>query len=161
MGDVEQWVGALATLLVGALAGAIAWLQYRNSVFRPDVEVAAEAEPDTNGRQNVAIRVVNRGGAPGSIERIQLLDGRHHRVAVAWKSPWSDTNPPLPFLLPGKASAILVLQQPKMLGDDVKVKIIYGDRKDRGCTDIHRARGVLLEYTALPPGSLGITTPDK
>lgn len=102
------------------LAGTIAWLQYRNGVFRPKAMTSIE-EP-TRGR--VAVRITNHGGAAGMVERIELLTSRHEQAPLVdhdWEGWGSEA--PLPFVLPGKASAVLVLKPKEVLPKDARIRV--------------------------------------
>jgi hypothetical protein len=142
---------------VGVLAGAIAWVQYRNAIFRPTATSFIE-EP---GRDRVAIRIINNGGAAGMVERIELVSSAHERKPLTkyhWTEPW-EAYPPVPFVLPGKASAILVLHTDRAIAADVRTRIMYGNGRLSKCMGFRGVKGKFREATTLPPESLALRAP--
>lgn len=154
LGDAATWVGSIGTWAVGALAATIAWRQYRNSIFKPAVRAYAES-----ARTRVAVRIVNLGGAPGMVERVQIRnDHDGPLVPFSWDDDWQ-ADPPVPFILPGKASAILVLRTVTKLRSQSRLEVVYGDASSSGCLRFAEVGGQLAERTVLPPGSLGLRRP--
>jgi hypothetical protein len=154
--DWATWIGAGGTWAVGILAAVIAWMQYRNGVFRPKATTYVEAPT----WRRIAVRITNRGGAAGMVERVELVTVDHEAAPLV-DYEWEGWNPsePVPFVLPGKASAILVLSLKKALAKDVRVRIRYGDGGSSGCLDLQTVPGTLKEKTTLPPDSLAIKKP--
>jgi hypothetical protein len=96
------------------------------------------------------------------VERIELLTSRHEQAPLVdydWEGWGSDA--PLPFILPGKASAVIVLKPKEVLPKDARIRVWYGSGKSSGCLDPHLAMGTLAEKTVLPPESLALRRPPK
>ena len=155
-GDWASWVEAAGVWAVGILAGAIAWMQYRNSVFRP--EATAYIEQDK--RRRILVRITNQSSAAGTVEDVDLVTSYHDDAPLVdyeWEG-WT-VDAPVPFVLPGKTSAILILGTKQKLAADVRVRILYGSNKSSGCINLRSVSGRLAENTVLPPGSLALRNP--
>ena len=75
-GDVATWVGSAGTWVVGAVAGIIAYQQYRRDKFRP--AVAAFRDDD----RRIVVQIINRGAGTGLISDVNLLPPDHPRQSV-------------------------------------------------------------------------------
>ncbi len=154
LGDLATWVGGIGTWAVGVLAAFIAWSQYRNGIFKPSAK--AYVDPD---RKTVAVRIVNLGGAAGMVDRVDIIN--HHNdplMDLDWGDDWR-AHPPVPFILPGKASAILVLKTATDVREKSRLEVVYGDGSSSGCLKLVKSDGTLAEQTILPSGGLGIRRP--
>lgn len=127
-GDVAAWVGAGATVLLGVIAAAIAWMQFTHSKFNPS-EYAAF---DKAGR--ILVRVVNEGSGSGTVENVRLLgtlnDGRVVALAYRWEIEGAKSmDRPLPFPLAGGGVAqLFLLPHPREDTSNAKVEVSYGDK---------------------------------
>lgn len=157
--EAVDW-GAFGTVLIGLAGVAIAWLQYRNSIFIPTAEaVTAKATEKLPGRKKVLVRVTNRGGAPGMVDAIYAVDAAHEpleQASFTWIG-WND-RPPVPFTLPGKSVAVVAIEFSRSLPDHAGIKVqVEGHRSVcGGLTEVDLAPTM---RTALPPNSLGIIAP--
>jgi hypothetical protein len=129
MHDSVQW-GDVATWAVGAVGAAIAWQQYRQSQFRP--LVVAFRDDD----RRVVVQIINQGGGTGLVQDVNLLPPDHPRQAAEYcgweiEDRLDERRRLAPFVLPGRASAQLVLiPRTGMRFDGIRVRVDYGDGKD-------------------------------
>lgn len=147
-----QW-GDVATWVVGAVGAAIAWQQYRQSQFRPVVMAFRDKEP------RIVVQIINKTNGAGVIQDVNLMPPDHPRKSVIpywWEiDNQLDTGRRLvPFLLPGRASAQLVLRPGKDTNfDGIRIRVDYGDGKDSGCIDIRPTKGRFYGTTYIPKNS--------
>jgi hypothetical protein len=154
LGDLATWVGSIGTWAVGVLAAFIAWSQYRNGIFKPDAKVYVAPDART-----VAVRIVNLGGAAGMVDRVDIINDHDGPLMdIDWGDDWR-AHPPVPFILPGKASAILVLKTATDVRTQSRLEVVYGDASSSGCLELVETDGSLAEQTILPSGGLGIRRP--
>jgi hypothetical protein len=153
-----QW-GDVATWVVGAVAAIIASQQYRQGQFRP----AAKAFRDD---RRVVIQIINEAGGSGLVQDVNLFPPDHPRKPAEfyWWEVDGNENHELrlvPFVLPGRASAQLVLiPRPDSLAppdspfnfDGIRVRVDYGDGRDSGCIDIIPTKTGRLYGTTYIPG---------
>lgn len=145
-----QW-GDLATWAVGAVAAIIAWQQYRQGQFRP----AAKAFRDD---RRVVIQIINEAGGSGLVQDVNLLPPDHSKQSAEfyWWEVDGNENHELrlvPFVLPGRASAQLVLIPRSNINfDGIRVRVDYGDGRDSGCIDITPTNTGRLYGTTYIPG---------
>ena len=102
---------ALGTWVIGVIGGTIAYQQLRNNSFRPSAMSWREdgwRDPKKD-RTVIVLRIYNRGGADGMIERIDVAGPGHEYIREIKFRDWEGDRSPFPFVLPGYASAILVL----------------------------------------------------
>ena len=156
---------ALATWVLGLVAAVIAVQQLMNSMFRPQAQSICEASEPEDPRRIIVVRITNRGGAAGMVESIDmvhsdhLLKGRDRDVSVQEKyyPNWELDQPPLPFLLPEKSSAVIVLGPCDEKGFDKgrRAFVTYGNGK-QVCVRLEHKKRINLEpaRTAIPPGPL-------
>jgi hypothetical protein len=151
---------ALGTWIIGFVGALIAALSYRNSIFIPYV-VAVTAKPteELPGRQLVVVRVINRGGADGMVEDLWCVDFEHSPIPgqkMEWIG-WSE-RPPVPFILPGRAAAVLVICFADALPANAGIQVQFGDGRARcgGLTEVPMA---FSSRTAIPPDSLAVIEP--
>lgn len=152
-GDVATWVGSAGTWVVGAVAGIIAYQQYRRDKFRP--AVAAFRDDD----RRIVVQIINRGAGTGLISDVNLLPPDHPRQSVKFYQ-WEidgkkdETRRLTPFTLPGRATAQLVLRpKPDMAFEGIRVRVDYGDGSDSGCIEIKPVPGYIYGTTAIPDRS--------
>jgi hypothetical protein len=152
-GDIATWVGAVGTWLVGAVAGVIAYQQYRRDKFRP----AETAFRDEDRR--IVVQIINEGAGIGLVSAVNLLPPDHPRQSLKFYN-WEidgkkhETQRPIPFMLPGRATAQLVLiPRSDMSFDGIRVRVDYGDGSDSGCLEIIPIRGHLYGTTYIPDKS--------
>jgi hypothetical protein len=152
-GDIATWVGAVGTWVVGAVAGIIAYQQYRRDKFRP-TETALRDED-----RRVVVQIVNEGAGTGVVSAVNLLPPDHPRQALKfyyWEinGKKDEKQRPIPFTLPGRETAQLVLlPRPDMSFDGIRVRVDYGDGSDSGCLEIEAVRGHLYGTTYIPDKS--------
>jgi hypothetical protein len=96
----------------------------------------------------------------GTVEDVDLVTSYHDDAPLVdyeWEG-WT-VDAPVPFVLPGKTSAILILGTKQKLAADVRVRILYGSNESSGCINLRSVSGSLAENTVLPPGSLALRNP--
>jgi hypothetical protein len=144
-----DWVEALGTWAVGLTVAWIAGVQYRNSKFRP----AVWAFCDTDRR--IMIRVVNQGTGPGLITDVNLMPAAHLDGGDIEFYQWEfdgkpSTQRPVPFTLPGNASAqLFLIPGHDVKNADLRVRVDYGSGKDSGCQPITAVEGRLFGSTVI------------
>ncbi|MFM9698962.1 hypothetical protein [Streptomyces europaeiscabiei] len=102
---------AIGTWVIGVIGGTIAYQQLLNNSFRPAAKSYREEgwdDPEKD-RMVIVVRIHNRGGADGMIERIDVTGPGHEYIRKVNFRDWEGDRPPVPFILPGHASAVLVL----------------------------------------------------
>lgn len=107
----------------------------------------------------VAVRIVNLGGAAGMVDRVEIINDHDGPLMdLDWGDDWR-AHPPVPFILPGKASAILVLKTATEVRKQSRLVVVYGDGTSSSCLELVESDGNLAEQTILPSGGLGIRHP--
>jgi hypothetical protein len=147
--------GALGTLVIGLLGLVIAGLQYVGSIFW----LRAEARIGPDGRGGPPTRIVvslrNRGGAAGMIEHVVVVIAQDHKDRARVLYPgWPDRHP-FPFMLPGRSSALLVIDLEEQYGESFRV-LIRGNGADTCVRMSPTHYSLSPNVTALPPDSLAI-----
>jgi hypothetical protein len=159
MGNSQLW-GTVGTWVVGAFAFVIAVLQYLNSLFRP--RVVATFGPVEPGEEpsRFVVTIRNKGGAPGMVARVMVIQDPDHRVIAKVKYPgWTEQRPPFPFLLAGHSAAIVVLDKAEHLRASARIVVAYDGQRET-CTKYDVTDFVLSRNrTTLPPGSLALLEP--
>jgi hypothetical protein len=122
IGDLATWLGTLGTWSVGVLAAIIAAIQYRNSIFRPRTVSYIQSDG-----LRIALRVINMGGAAGMVERVELVTDDDDAPLVDYGWDGWDGCDPVPFILPGKASAILLLALNRPAEAELRMIVSYGN----------------------------------
>ena len=147
LGDLATWVGGIGTWAVGIIAGVIAYQQYRRDQFRPAVAAFCDS------RSRVVVRIVNEGAGTGEVYDVNLLPPGHPREPVVeylWEIDGKqDERILVPFTLPGRASAQLVLVPLRDL-TGARVRVEYGHGRDSGCVRIRPVDWYLYGTTTLP-----------
>lgn len=148
--DLAAWVGATGTWVVGVVAGLIAYQQYRRDLFRPTVTAFRDED------ERVVVRIINQGAGTGLVQEVNLLPPNHPRGRVRYYTWEVDGSPApgqrlAPFVLPGRASAQLVLRPEEDTPfDGIRVRVDYGHGRDSGCIGIQPVRGHLSGTTHIP-----------
>ena len=154
--------GSAGTWVIGLVGAVIAYLQYRNSIFIPEVQAyTARATADLPGRKKVFLRVTNKGGASGMVDGVYAVDAWHkplQNLSFTWTG-WEERTP-VPFSLPGKSAAWLAIEFKASLPANAGITVQFGAHGSRcgGLTEVDIAPSM---RTALPPGSLGIIEPPR
>jgi len=154
--------GSAGTWVIGLVGAVIAYLQYRNSIFIPEVQAyTARATQHLPGRRKVFVRVTNKGGASGMVDDVYVVDAWHEPVqdsSFRWIG-WEERTP-VPFSLPGKSAAWLAIEFKASLPANAGITVQFGAHGSRcgGLTEVDIAPSM---RTALPPGSLGIIEPPR
>lgn len=149
-GGFHIQLGDLATWVVGIVAAVIAGQQYRQSRFRPAVKAFRDAD------RRVVVQIINEANGSGLIQDVNLLPPDHPRQPA--KIYWWEVDDHVdreqrlvPFVLPGQASAQLVLLAlPEMNFDGIRVRVDYGNGTDSGCIAITPTSGHLYGTTSIP-----------
>jgi hypothetical protein len=149
-GGIHIQLGDLATWAVGVVAAAIAWQQYRQSSFRPTVKAFRDAD------RRIVVQIINEASGSGLIQDVNLLPPDHPRQSA--KFYWWEVDNQVdseqrlvPFVLPGQASAQLVLiPLPEMKFGGIRVRVDYGNGTDSGCICITSTEGHLYGTTYIP-----------
>ncbi|WP_371480694.1 hypothetical protein [Kitasatospora sp. NBC_00315] len=151
----------IGTWLVGVVAGIIAIQQLRNASFLPCAtagwEIGWQGEEEAKNRRMVVIHLTNHGGAAGMVERIVMTDPDHDVIDATICVGWEEApQQPLPFILPGKSSAVIVLkpsESPQFVGNR-RALVIYGNGKKK-CLPMKKVElSLSAEKTTIPPGAL-------
>jgi hypothetical protein len=148
-GDVGTWFAGLGTWAVGVFAALIAVRQYRQSSFRPFVKAFSD------GDNRLVVQVINEASGNGLVQEVDLLEPGHPRDALRlyfWEidGKKDDRQRPVPFALPGQASAQLVLLPENANLDGIRIRVDYGNGKDSGCVKIINTPGHILGTTHIP-----------
>lgn len=139
---VADWVGAIGTVVVGVMAAAIAFMQYRHGKFRP----RSEAFRDKDWR--VKVQITNDGAGAGWVVDVHLTRPTYHTTGDVEFYVWEidgriSTERPIPFPLAGNAQAVLFLI-PCKYGEHGE--LLTGE--EHLGPDFFRGLGVLVEYGA-------------
>jgi hypothetical protein len=152
-GSAGTWIGSVGTWFVGLVAAFIAWRQFSHGRFKPTVR----AFRDTAGR--IVVIVTNEGAGAGHVDDIDLLVARKQppntpKVGYYWEiaNERAANVRPVPFALPGMttARAVLILDDPDDLTDDVHVRVTYGSGRRSDPEKLIRSRGRIYGSTSLP-----------
>jgi hypothetical protein len=148
--------GALGTWVVGLLGLFIAGLQYVGSIFWLRAE-ARIGPVSAHGplKKRIVVSLRNRGGATGMIEYVVVVIAQDHKVRADVLYPeWRDRLP-FPFMLPGRSSALLVIDLDCDFGEAFRV-LIRANGAEKCVTMFPTHYSLSHNYTALPPDSLAI-----
>jgi hypothetical protein len=148
-GDVGTWVAAIGTWAVGAVAAIIAARQYRQSSFRP------RAKAFYDGDKRLVIQIINEASGNGLVQDVNLLVPGHPRAGSVRSYVWEVADQTVdqrlvPFVLPGQASARLVLRPKNTDLTGIRVRVDYGNGKDSGCIKIMETSGHIYGSTYIP-----------
>lgn len=126
-GDIAAWTGVGATVVLGVIAAAIAWMQYRHGRFDPH----CYAYWDSAGQ--ILVRVVNIAAGSGTVENIGILrrraDGSTYHLGLSWVIDGQLTQArPFPFPLGGGGVAQLFLRvDPDETMEGAWVEVVFAD----------------------------------
>ena len=148
-GDFGTWVAGVGTWVIGAVAGVIAWRQYRQSSFRPMVKAFCDGE----GR--VVVEIINEASGNGLVQDVNLLPPGHPKDPLRlyfWEIKGEEDRSQrlVPFFLPGLANAQLVLIPENANINGIRVRVDYGNGKDSGCVRIIYTSGRIYGSTYIP-----------
>lgn len=139
----------------------LARIQAENSQFSPKaIAIAQRAEVGHRRYVKIAVRVSNTGGAPGMIRRVDIRHGADFRRRRSCKYVGWGTENPLPFYLPGRASAVIVLEadvERELFRDTDRIVLEYGLDEEL-TVSIHNYSHI-GSITILPPGSVPVSAP--
>jgi hypothetical protein len=166
--DWAAWLSAAGTWFIGAVAGTIAYKQYRHGTaarnpkyFKPRI-VSVLADLD----RRVLIQLVNEGPASGVIAQLDVLPPMHQVSGALESYRWDidgmiGDKEAIPFLLEGYASAELVIEvlgESPMLG--LAVRIDYSgpaQNRQTDCTKVSEVLQYPLAHTThVRPGPHGL-----
>jgi hypothetical protein len=156
MGSAEVW-GAVGTWVIGVLALAIAALQYAGAVFWPSYVATIGPTEMEGGPRRIVVELRNRGGASGMVHDVSVVPTGHTmKIRVSYEN-WA-SRPPFPFVLPGRGTAVVVLDLEEPYRKQYRVLIT--DARGKTCVKPRLTDMVLPgDQTALPPDSLAIRRP--
>ncbi|WP_406260516.1 hypothetical protein OIA45_19855 [Streptomyces chartreusis] len=150
------------TAIIGIVASILAWVQSKNSRFRPRARAVVERDPaNPQNLKRIAIRVSNKGGAAGTIRFIDVkygVDFKNFRGAniVGWTPEF-----PIPFYLPGRAAAQVILEPGAGEYFSSADRIVYGyGLKTEKRVKIIEGPARITGKSILPPGSLPEPEPE-
>jgi hypothetical protein len=126
--SITDWILALSTAALGLIGFIFAVWQWRASGFRPHLTARMDQQ-----REAVELRILNKGRAPGAVERILLLrPGVGESVVENVDFEGFDGGEFKPLLLPGLASARIIIQaKPEQyFPTNVRLKVFFW--RDRG-----------------------------
>jgi hypothetical protein len=160
LGDAATWFGAMGTWVVGVAVAVIAGRQLYLSRFRPTVT----AYRDGLGR--IAVRITNRGNAPGAINSVHLLRN----------GQWPPNQPAIPFHLEinnGKAATrgagsfplaglttaqlVLLPVRPAEINNRVHAVVEYGTGERSSPVPLGLLTGAIVGSTSIPGIAIGNT----
>lgn len=146
--------GALGTWAVGGVAGYIARRQLLNTSFRPTATAYWETEwpaahKDRN-RRLILVQINNLGGAPGTVEGCSVTTSPDHDTfdEVDYVGWGEEPESPLPFTLPGKSAATIVMK-PKsgqQFSAGRTILLQFGGHKSDRCVRISPYPGSLVAH---------------
>jgi hypothetical protein len=147
--------GALGTWVIGLLGLFIAGLQYVGSIFWLHAEARIGPGSADGPPTRIVVSLRNRGGATGMIEHVVVVIAQDHKDRARVSYPeWPDRHP-FPFMLPGRSSALLVIDLDETCREAFRV-LIRANGADTCVRMFPTHYSLSRNYTALPPDSLAI-----
>lgn len=148
------------TAVIGVAGFFLARIQVKNTQFKPDAIAIAQRGDIDGSIMKIAVRVSNDGGAPGMIRRIDVRHGPDFSLRrISGYTGWG-LDSPLPFYLPGRASAEIVIEPPEggaPFRETDRIVLEYGLAKK--VTVEVLAYSYIGSVTILPPGSAPVSAP--
>lgn len=158
--SVTDWISAIATAVIGAVAVFITLWQWHRSAFSPKITSRIDAK-----RQAIELRIVNKSRASGIIDQISVQRPGHAAKNddpfdiiiddVRFEGFTDDTF--RPFALPAMASARIIIQAPEdqTFAANVEVQVDVGKTKPVPTVpdEVAPGLGIFGLRSVLPPGT--------